>query len=105
MTRVVDAKKIEEEYIKEKIEYNAEYIGIKNFNAFPMNKVIALLIKCAYSFNYYGMRDEKINKGMINGDYPRCDQLEYWEHVIKFKDTKEIYRIFIAKLYSKILDK
>ena len=71
MVSKVDAREIEEAYVKEKIGYNAEYVDVEARNVFPMKKVTTSIIKYANRYNYYGLRDVIINKNMINSECPQ----------------------------------
>ena len=103
MVSKVNAREIEEAYMKEKIGYNVEYTDVEAQNTFPMNKVTASIIKCANGYNHYGLRDATINKNMINSEYPQCSLPESWEHMVKCRKTKELRRVFIKELLIKML--
>ena len=47
----IDAIESEKEYIREKIEYNSEYVDVEARNAFSANLITSSIIKCASRYN------------------------------------------------------
>lgn len=73
VTRVIDAKVKEREYVENKFECNKDSIDAEAKNAFQNKKVTASIIKCAHGHNHYGVRNAKINNNMVDESCPRCD--------------------------------
>ena len=58
------------------------------------------MIKCANGFNHYGLRYAMINNNMIEANYPRCNQVEMLDYVIKCNKIIELRRDFIQELVA-----
>jgi len=72
--RVIDAKKKEEEYAKEKFKEKYDFVDVEARNIF--SNCTTSMIKCSNRYNHYGLRDALINDNMIEAICPRCCQIE-----------------------------
>jgi len=70
--RIIDSKKAEKEYGREKMKYKYNFVDADVRNAFNSKKVTTSMMTCAHGFNHYGLRDTLINKNMIDAYCPRC---------------------------------
>ena len=68
--RIIDAREEEKKYIEKKFEYKADFIDIEARNSFQTNKVTTSIIKCAYRYNHYGLRDAIINNNIVEVNCP-----------------------------------
>ena len=99
----MDAKEAEKEYGVEKLKYKYEFVDKEARNAFNPKKVTSSMIKCAYGYNHFGLRDSLINNNMIDAHCPRCQEIETWEHIVKCKETMNLRKEFMEKLLLKLL--
>ena len=53
------------------------------------------MITCSYRYNHYGVRNAMFNNNLIEVDYPRCNELETWDHMIKYPKIRELQKEFI----------
>ena len=86
MIQIVDAKKVEWEYANSKFPNSIELIDLEAQNVYIKTVMISML-KCIYSFNYYGHRDVNTNKDIVNNECPRYSYPESWDNVVKYKET------------------
>ena len=103
--RIIDAKKVENEYIKKKYGYKNDFIDIEARNAFRVGKVTTSMIKCAHGYNHYGQRDAMINENMVEATCPRCEMIETWEHVVQCRENSRGRKAFAKDLVEKLMKK
>ena len=75
MIRILDVKKIEWEYANSKFPNSIELIDLDARNVCTKTAII-LILKCIYSFNYYGHRDVNINEDIVSNECSRYSDLE-----------------------------
>ena len=80
-----------------------DFINLEARNTFLIKEVTPSVIKCAHGFNHYELRDAMINNKMIGEEYPRCSEVETWDHIIRCKETKHLRKIFIQDLLKEII--
>ena len=85
-----DAEISFKEYVKDKFGYKSEFMDIEARNYFQSKDVTPSVIKCAHGFNQYGVRDVIINGNLTGMEYPRCNEDETWDHVIKCRAVKQL---------------
>ena len=73
--RITDAEIEEYNYTKEKYKNEIDFIDLKVRESFA-NGINTVILKCYYGFNATGIQDNKINKGTIVVDCPRCGESE-----------------------------
>ena len=78
---VVDARESEKSYVNWKYKRKIDFIDSR-VNTFLINKVSLLLIKYAHSYDYCGIRNTMINKGMLGDNCLRCSEVEIQEHIV-----------------------
>ena len=76
LVRIIDAKHYEIEHAKKKLEHKLDFIDIEARNVFTTKEVTPSIMKCAYEFNHYGLRDTLINNEMVETQCPRCNFAE-----------------------------
>ena len=103
IVRIIDSKKAEENYGREKLKYKYDFVDAEARNVFNSKKVTTSMMKCAHGFNHYGLRDSLINNNMIDDSCPRCQEVETWDHVIKCKETIKLRKEFIQKILLELL--
>ena len=86
--RIIDVREEEKKYVKKKFRYKADFIDIEARNSFQKNKLTTSMIKCAYGYNHYSLRDAIINDNVVDVNYLRYNQIETWDYVIKHGITK-----------------
>ena len=62
VTRHVDLEAMLKDYVEEKFKHHAGFVNAEARNSFKSNKVTKLVIKCDYSYNYYGIRVTVVNR-------------------------------------------
>ena len=65
---------------------------------------MATVLKCVSSYNHYGIRHTVINNNMIEENCPRCNEIEMWEHVIKYTETMKIRKEFVTELLKEMFE-
>ena len=80
-----------------------DFINLETWNAFPIKEVTLSVVKCAYRFNHYGVRDAMINNKIIGEEYPRCSKVEAWDHIIKYKEIKYLRKTFVKDLLKEMI--
>ena len=83
--RVLDAREEENEYAKRKYLHKFEFIDMEARNSFKAGEVTTAMIKFAYGFNHYGLRDTIVNENIFQATCPRCGAVETWDHVINMR--------------------
>ena len=63
-----------------------------------MKKVTTSMIKCAYGYNYYRLRNTMINNDIVEAHCSRCNQVETQNYVIKYKEMMSLRKEFIKDL-------
>jgi len=101
--RVIDAKEEEKRYTRKKYGYKEDFIDLEARNTFCPNKVTTSMIKCAHRYNHYWLRHAMINNNLVEANCPRCNQVEMWDHVIKYCKTKVMRREFIRELVIELV--
>ena len=81
--RVINAQTVELNYITLKYLEYYNLIDIEARNMFKKGLSL-LVLKCCYSFNMYGIRDDIINAEKTNILCPKCNQIESQEHIIQY---------------------
>ena len=74
VVRIIDAREKEKEYANKKYEYRKEFIDIEARKVFQTGKVAISMIKYAYGFNHYGLREVMINNNMVESICPRYEK-------------------------------
>ena len=69
LMRELDAKKNEQEAIKEKVSKNHEWVNVFTRNYFHGGVGVGTL-KCVVGYNYHGKRNRLVNKGLTNDKCP-----------------------------------
>ena len=62
------------------------------------------MLKCASGYNHYGVRHALINDDMIEENCSRYNEIEIWENVIKYTDTKKMRKEFMTELLKEIIE-
>ena len=101
MIREIDAKKSEEEAVKEKAGDKWTWVDVEARNCFYGGVGIGTL-KCVNGYNHHGKRDGTINKGLVPTKCPRCGEEEDWAHVIKCQSINHIKEEYVNELRDKI---
>ena len=100
--RTIDTMQEEMQYVKEKFPNTYKLINIETrVNILGLIKTLAAM-KCYYGINYYGLRDNKINKSHTNVDCPRCSAMESWEYVVMYPKTIALRINFILQLHREL---
>jgi len=74
--RVIDAREEEKKQAQKKLGYKTDFIDLEARDSFKAHNIIISTIKCAHSYNYYGLRYVIINDNLIEVYYLRCNQVE-----------------------------
>ena len=62
------------------------------------SKVAAMsMVKCAHSFNHFGLRYSIINDSIVEACCLRCESVKLWDHAIKGSKRIEIKGIYRKK--------
>ena len=101
--RIIDSKDAEKKYAKKKLGYKHEFVDYEARNAFKVNEVTPSMIKCAYGFNHYGVREAMFNENMVDDRCPRCEAVETWDHIIKCDKTIAMRKKFMETLLIEML--
>jgi len=96
-------KSIFKKYVKDKFKHNSEFIDLEARNTFKSKDVTPSVIKCAYRYNQYRVRDAMINGKLTGMECPRCNEDEMWDHVIKCRAVRHMQRQFIKNLVKELL--
>ena len=67
----IDTKECESQYTELKIPEYSDWLDLEVRNTFHEG-VREGILKCIMGYNYYGYRDDKINKGLVRKKCPRC---------------------------------
>ena len=59
-------------------------------------------MKCQYSINYYGERDQEVNKGIKISECLRYSKDKTWEYVIQYRATIEFRAKFIFDIHNEL---
>ena len=102
--QIINSRKAEEEHGREKIKCKQDFIDKDTRNAFNPKKVTTSMMKCAHGFNHYSLRESLINKNMIDACYPRCQEVETWDYVLKCKKTISLRKKFIKGLVINLVE-
>jgi len=102
--RIVDGIRNEREQLKSKLKHHYDLIDLDARNAFPAKKVTASVIKCSSGYNHYGVRHAMINKEDMEEKFPRCNEIETWEHVMMCKGTEHMRKTFVEDLVKEMLE-
>jgi len=54
-------------------------------------------------YNHYGVKNALINNNIINSECLRCSEAETWDHVIRYKETKNLRWKFVKELAIEII--
>ena len=89
MIRILDAKEMELEYIKDKYPVHWKVIDLDAREVFNKGLVIRALTKCIFGFNQYGTKDMAINKTNITKECSRCSkENKDQKYIIKCKKNR-----------------
>ena len=61
-----------------------------------------LAYKCYYEMNHYAILYYSINQGAINIDCPWYSNIETWEHVVLYLNTRSFQPEFITNKYKEL---
>ena len=78
--RIIDTKKVENQYAKHKFPNNYQYIDIEA-RVYFKEGVLTRMLKCCYGIIQYGNHDKLINPNKVQ-EYSRYSQEETWQHVV-----------------------
>ena len=95
---IINTRKVEIEYIKQKYLSSCKFIDIAARVSFLVGLITLYVLKCAYGLNQYAVRDRIINHGLINEECPQCSQKEDWAYVIQCPKTFDLKVEFIMEL-------
>ena len=56
------------------------------------------MMKCAHGNNHHDERDAIMNKDTTNQEWSRCNEIEPWDHVIKYKNTRHMRVEYVKDL-------
>ena len=101
--RNIDAEKSLADYVRSKYKHQADFIDSEARRAFNNKDVTPSVIKCARGFNHCGARDAAINKGVIEVECPRCNQVETWDHVIRFRNARSMQAEFVKETTNELM--
>ena len=59
-------------------------------------------LKCVTGHNHYGLRNRKINNRLVENRFPKCDEIETWEHVTSCEVIEVIKEKYLKNLEEKI---
>ena len=103
--RIIDAKKSEMNYAKDRFGAKIEFVDVNAREAFKTKSISTSMLKCASGYNHYGVRHQMINNNMVGSECPRCSDPETWDHVITCHFTKQYRKKFIEDLLAELLKK
>ena len=97
----IDAEEIEIEYAKRKTKHNWDQMDVRARNAFSNKLVTSSIIKCASGLDYYGLRNEIINK--TNNKCSRYDCVEMCDYAVCSEKTKDFRKQLVADLLKDLI--
>ena len=95
--RYVDSEATFDNYVKEKFKYNTGFVDVGARNLFKSKDITASVIKYAYGYNHYSIRDTIINGKSLGSEYLRYNEPETWKYVVRYQKVRSIQREFIKK--------
>ena len=74
LARIIDSQKIEYQYAFKQFGENVKFIDLEARNIF--RNISILIIIYSIKFNYYRIRDHKINNKLVDERCPCCNSVE-----------------------------
>ena len=94
----VDSKTIFKEYVKRKFKYQADFADVVARDLFNSTIVTVLVIKYAYSYNYYRIRKAMINGKSTGTECIRYNESKTLEHAVKCWKVRSLQHEFRKKI-------